>query len=75
MARILFKHSSYYSDTRGVTTVSYGAMDFTSLLDVSRSTERSFLFLIDGLLLVVPVIVAIPTIRRVDLPIFLLLLL
>jgi hypothetical protein len=53
-------------------------MDFTPLLGVSRSLERSFLLLISEMLLAVPVIAAIATfhaIHYVDLPIFLLLLL
>jgi hypothetical protein len=49
-------------------------MDFTPLLDVSRSSEQSFLFLFSELLLAIPMIVAISMICCVDLLIFLLLL-
>jgi hypothetical protein len=49
-------------------------MDFTPLFYVSKSSERFFLLLISGLLLAVSVIAAITTIRYIDIPIFLLLL-
>jgi hypothetical protein len=61
--------------------MSYGAMDFTPLLCVSKSPEQSLFLLISGLLLavpvifVVPMITTIPAIYCVDLVIFLLLLL
>jgi hypothetical protein len=55
--------------------VTYGVMDFAPLLSISRSMERSFLFLFGGLLLAVPVIAVISMICCVDLPVFLLLLL
>jgi hypothetical protein len=55
--------------------MSYGAMDFTPLLGVSRSTEWYFLILFGGLLLAITVIDKIPAFRCVDLSIFLLLLL
>jgi hypothetical protein len=55
--------------------VSYSATDFTPLHGVSRSSERSFLLLFSGLLLVIPTIATTPTIRCVDILIFLLLLL
>jgi hypothetical protein len=50
-------------------------IDFTPLHNISKSSERSFLLLISGLLLVVPTFVAVLVIRCVDIPIFLLLLL
>jgi hypothetical protein len=55
--------------------MSHSAIDFTPLLYVSRSPERSFLLLISGLLLPVSTNAVIPTIHCVDLLIFLLLLL
>jgi hypothetical protein len=54
--------------------MSYGMMDLTPLLYVSRAMERSFLLMICGLLLAIPAIPAISTIGYVDLPIILLLL-
>jgi hypothetical protein len=55
--------------------MSYGAMNFTPLLNISRSTEQSFLVLFSELLVVIPAVALILVIRCVDLPIFLLLLL
>jgi hypothetical protein len=50
-------------------------MDFTPLFNVNGSSELSFLLLISGPLLAVSAFTVIPTIRCVDLTIFLLLLL
>jgi hypothetical protein len=55
--------------------MSCGAMDFTPLFCINRSPEWSFLLLINGLLLAVSMIAAIPMNHYVVLLIFLLVLL